>query len=131
MTKIVYNACYGGFGLSKEAVLRYAELKGIKLYEYVEPRWKNMGFYMWIKVPQEEYDKMTMDEQHEVWFHDKDIDRADPILVQVVEELGEKASGRCARLEIQELPKGTMYRITEYDGFESVETRDAVDWNVA
>lgn len=131
MTKIVYNACYGGFGLSKEAVLRYAELKGIKLYEYVEPGWKNTGFYMWIKVPQEEYDKMTMDEQHEVWFRDKDIDRADSILVQVVEELGEKASGRCARLKIQELPKGTMYRIDEYDGFESVETRDAVDWNVA
>jgi hypothetical protein len=131
MTKIVYNACHGGFGLSKEAVLRYAELKGIKLYEYVEPRWKNTGFYMWIKVPQDEYDKMSIDEQHEVWFHDRDLDRADPILVQVVEELGEKASGRCARLEIQELPKGTMYRITEYDGFESVETRDAVDWKVA
>ena len=25
MTKIVYNACFGGFGLSKEAVQRYQE----------------------------------------------------------------------------------------------------------
>lgn len=131
MTKIVYNACYGGFGLSKEAVLRYADLKGIKLYEYIDPRFGNMGLHMWTKVPQEEYDKMSNDEQHEVWFHDGDIDRADPILVQVVEELGEKASGRCARLEIEEVPKGTMYRIDEYDGLESVETRDSVDWKVA
>ena len=28
MTKIVYNACYGGFGLSKEAFARYKELGG-------------------------------------------------------------------------------------------------------
>jgi len=29
MTKIVYNNCYGGFGLSEKAVLHYAKLKGI------------------------------------------------------------------------------------------------------
>jgi hypothetical protein len=131
MTKVVYNACYGGFGLSKEAVLRYAELKGIKLYEYVDPAWKNMGFHMWIKVPQEEYDKMNNVQQRDAWFHDRDIDRADPILVQVVEELGEKASGRCANLVIQEIPKGTAYRITEYDGYESIETRENLDWSIA
>lgn len=131
MTKIVYNACYGGFGLSKEAVLRYAELKGIKLYEYVEPRWKNMGIHMWIKVPQEEYDKLSQKEQRDVWFHDCVIERTDPILVQVVEELRDKANGRCAKLAVQDLPKGTLYRIDEYDGYESVETRDSIDWNVA
>ena len=26
MTKIVYNGCYGGFGLSDEAEIRYREL---------------------------------------------------------------------------------------------------------
>jgi len=30
--KVVINTCYGGFGLSHEAMLRYAEIKGIKLY---------------------------------------------------------------------------------------------------
>lgn len=29
MVKIVYNTCYGGFGLSPRAIKRYAELKGI------------------------------------------------------------------------------------------------------
>jgi hypothetical protein len=32
MVKVVYNACYGGFGLSHEAIMRYAEIKGITLY---------------------------------------------------------------------------------------------------
>lgn len=30
--KIVYSACYGGYGLSEQAVIRYAELTGIKIY---------------------------------------------------------------------------------------------------
>lgn len=32
MTKIVYNACFGGFGLSEAGLMRYAELKGLTLY---------------------------------------------------------------------------------------------------
>ena len=32
MTKIVYNACHGGFGLSEVAIRPYAEIKGITLY---------------------------------------------------------------------------------------------------
>jgi hypothetical protein len=34
--KIVINDCYGGFGLSYEGVMRYAELKGIKLYSEIK-----------------------------------------------------------------------------------------------
>ena len=33
MTKIVINACYGGFSISDEGMHEYARLKGIKLYE--------------------------------------------------------------------------------------------------
>jgi len=32
MTKIVYNSCFGGFSLSEAAIMRYAEIKGIKLW---------------------------------------------------------------------------------------------------
>ena len=97
-TKIVYNACYGGFGLSRKAINRYWEIQG-------EPCPKN-------------------------WY-DSDMNRTDPILVQVVEELGKKASGFAADLVIEELPKGTLYRINECDGYESIETADSVDWSVA
>ena len=120
MTKIVYNACYGGFGLSKKAVLRYAELSGFtlerastKLFEDSEEgvftHWKRDGEY----------------------WSDHDISRTDPNLVQVVEELGDKASDRFSDLQIRELAPGTKYRIDEYDGMETVMTVDDYTWSVA
>lgn len=94
MTKVVYNRCYGGFGLSKLAWNRYVALGGKAESQY-------------------------------------DIDRADPILVQVVEELGNDADGQFAKLRIRELEPGTLYRIDEYDGNESVVTMDEYDWKTA
>ena len=101
MTKIVYNACYGGFSLSDAAIMRYAELTGLPLTD------KNK--YIWRR----------------------DIRRDDPILAQVVEELGDQADGFCASLAIVELPVGTKYRIDEYDGYESVMTLDDYKWSTA
>jgi len=46
--------------------------------------------------------------------------RADPKLIQVVEELGDKANGSCAKLEIVEIPDGVDWQIEEYDGNEHV-----------
>jgi hypothetical protein len=60
-----------------------------------------------------------------------DILRTDPILVQIVEELGERANGMCAELRIYDLPTGTKYRIEEYDGLEHIETEDDIEWSVA
>ena len=34
--KIVINSCYGGFGLSHEAIMKYAELSGFELYPFVD-----------------------------------------------------------------------------------------------
>ena len=98
MSKIVYNACYGGFGMSQKAIDRYWELKG-------EP-------------------------ERLAWWPD-DVDRADPILVQVVEELGEEAGSSAAELCIRELKPGTKWRLQEYDGMEWVETEDHIQWRVA
>ena len=138
MTKIVYNACYGGFGLSHEAIMRYAEIKGITLYTE-----KKYGFTHYYLCPLEEYERINAEEQtkpaspgrfdrsNALYFSDRDFDRTDPILVQVVEELGDKADGRCAKLRIAEIPAGTLYRIDEYDGFESIETKDSYEWSVA
>jgi len=95
MTKIVYNSCYGGFGLSKEARARYAEIAG--------------------KEPSSDWD----------------IDRTDPVLVRVVEEMGEAANDAYSALRIAEIPTGQRYRIDEYDGNESVETPDSYDWKIA
>jgi hypothetical protein len=56
---------------------------------------------------------------------------SDPCLVQVVEELGNKACGSCSCFTIVELPKGTKYYIVEYDGFEHIETIDDIKWLTA
>ena len=140
-TKIVINDCYGGFGLSEAAVRRYFEIKGQKiwvedhrLYDQVwlvppDERVKELPG-VWHDHPlsvRQEYNRLYGEQ---TW-RARDLDRTDPILVQVVEELGEEASGSCNRLIIEELPKGTLYRINEYDGDESIETANSVDWSVA
>jgi hypothetical protein len=139
MAKIVYNACYGGFGLSHEAVLRYAEVKGITLYHKDE----SGIFTHYYLCPPEEFERLQ-DEDHNnpirqgryersnaMYFSPSNIERNDPALVQVVEELGDRANGQCAKLRIAEVPAGTLYRVDEYDGNESVETKDTYDWKVA
>lgn len=103
--KVVINSCYGGFGLSNEAVLMYAELKGIQ-FEEVEDH----GYYFlyWI------------DREKNECFYEGDLDRSDPALVEVVETLGEDSFGSCARLKIVEVPDDVQWEIAEYDGAEWV-----------
>ena len=89
-TKVVYNACYGGFSISTEALTRMKEL-GYTGNSYV---CSNNNAYLYSCV------------------------RHDPILVQAVEELGYKADGNSACLKIAEV--SGPYRIEEYDGAETV-----------
>jgi hypothetical protein len=140
MTKIVYNACYGGFGLSHEAIMRYAEIKGIKMY-FTHSGVLDLQHY-YLCTP-EEYERLCAEDEanpigtnryarsNELYFSPRSVERTDPALVQVVEELGAKANGEFSKLRIAEVPAGTLYRIDEYDGYESVETKDTYDWKVA
>jgi hypothetical protein len=113
MIKIVINRRHGGFGLSHEAMMRYAELKGIHLV--LEEKY-NMIHYYKDEIKQENY------------FYDRDIDRADPALVQVVEEFGERADGRYSELKVVEVPEEVNWYIEEYDGLEWVAERHRT-WN--
>ena len=49
------------------------------------------------------------------WMDDK---RTDSLLVEVVEELGERASGEYAKLKVVELPEDVQWSIRERDGNE-------------
>ena len=123
MTKIVYNGCFGGFSLSDAGVRRYLELKGIPFteVEYKELAYSRVRFRI-----------ADLEDGSPDYFSSYDIeDRADPVLVQVVEELREEADGDCANLLIRELDRGTRYRIQEYDGSEWVETEYDIEWQVA
>ena len=54
------------------------------------------------------------------YFSGYDMKRDDPALVKVVEELGEKANGDCAKLKVVEIPDGVAWEIDEYDGNEEI-----------
>ena len=82
----------------------------------------DMFVYTFTKYLGEKTDieKLTNEEYKECNFYDRDIERTDPILIQVVKELKDKASGDCARLRIVEIPDGIEYEIDDYDGQESI-----------
>lgn len=107
MRKVVINCCYGGFSLSDEGVKRYFELKGytpipVKTEYSFQCKWRCE------ELPN---------------FYCRDLERHDPVLVQVVKELGKKANGECANLVVVEV--NGRYRINEYDGMESIEEEGA------
>tara|TARA_R110000772_G_scaffold31913_2_gene78485 strand:+ start:543 stop:866 length:324 start_codon:yes stop_codon:yes gene_type:complete len=100
--KVAYNGCYGGFGLSEIAMIELARLKGVDLtgMEYKYSSFANEDYTKTFDLPN---------------------DRSDKDLISVIELLGNKANGMCADLQIEEIPDGASFEITEYDGFEGVE----------
>ena len=102
--KVVLNSCYGGFGLSKEAIQMLIDKHGLEIdseYGYVD----NEDFGI-------------VDESHDAY-------RMDKRLISVVEELGVKeASGKYAELRIVDVPDEVVdvhgWHIDDYDGCESV-----------
>lgn len=141
MTKVAYNNCFGGFGLSYAGVMRYASIKGIKIYGFVSDRKRDgsIDFDKYIRyTPTSGKDAFCIhyrttdnwDDEDGYW-SDRDIDRADPALIQVIEELGDAAGGQCSSLAIRDVPDGSKYRIDEYDGNERVMLADDYDWQTA
>ena len=65
----------------------------------------------------------ALHDEHDLCDNGRDIARDDLDLIAVVEQLGAATNGRCAKLEIVEIPDGTDYVIEEYDGNEHVAER--------
>jgi hypothetical protein len=148
MNKIVYNCCYGGFGLSVKAIIEIFKRKyNKKLFFYKktdESLYKSWDDEEFERISEEQ--AILLDKKGEVIYitrndcgdilRKKDpifdkfqdghvweatIERHDPILVEVVEELGPEANGHYADLKVFET-ESDRYRIDEYDGAESVVT---------
>lgn len=105
--EIVINKCYGGYGLSNEAVELYLTKKNIPIVP--NPAYASKYFKYYIVGDDER-------------FSDRSIFRTDPVIIEVIKELGKKANGSNAELEIVSIPDGCDYYIDEYDGIESIET---------
>jgi hypothetical protein len=146
--KIVLNKCYGGFGLSPKAIKRIADLQGRECYFFankfsperyvsitMEQAEKDGLFFSVFSIPNpgeflrrdKEWHEMTSAEC-QAWnekYRSVSLksysyeERGDPLLIQVLEELGEAASGKLAELEIVEIPDGIEWDIDDYDGIET------------
>ena len=122
--KVVINNDYGGFHLSSEAVRWLEEnAEDQELRDFlVEARKKSKeADNLWST----EEDLMQYDIIYN--FNENGIPRHHKDLVAVVEALGKKASGMCAALKVAKI-KGNVYRIHEYDGWESVMEPEDYDW---
>jgi len=137
--KVAYNACYGGFSLSPIAETEYQKLKGVTLTWY-----KGNGSYPYASFTRvedieninardsifdlkasrkdlgETIDKIPKDCYYYESWHGGEK-RSDVDLIDVIERLGDRANGSCAKLAIKEIPDGAEFEITEYDGNEDVE----------
>jgi hypothetical protein len=148
--KIAINVCFGGFGLSALAVKTIAEREGKKCFFFTsdlkargESNYQPLDripdglFWVAFSVPNPNeilaslktfYDMSIEERQaHNVLYESISLDaryddehRTDPLLISVIEELGEKANGRYADLKIIEIPDDVKYEIAEYDGREHV-----------
>ena len=105
--KVVINSSYGAFGLSDEAHILYAKLKGYNLIKA-----ECFGYQTFFK--NEVKDENLVD--------DWTFDRSDPDLVKVVETLGEKSGhGKNIKLKVVEIPDDVKWYIETSDqGFEWV-----------
>jgi len=144
--KVVINKCFGGFSLSALAIKRLSELEGKECYFYKHnfsntykkiPIEDCKGYTMWSAFTEGDEDKLNeflntypqdfsngkdeYDETYELISLDiRPNIRHDKLLVMVVEELGDKANGMCAELEVIKIPDDVDYEIVEYDGFEHI-----------
>ena len=148
--KIVANRCFGGFGLSPLALKRLAELQGRTAYFFTQEikhgldsaynpatleqaQAAFMFFAFDIPNPNEvlpkseRWNEMTLEQRKEhddVWrshrIGDFGDDRSNALLVRVVEELGARANGKFANLDVVEIPDDVEWQIDEYDGSETV-----------
>jgi hypothetical protein len=132
--KVVINSKHGGFQLSDEAILRYAELKGLKVWVEQDAKFKSLTHH-WTVPPEERmsfpenavWAALPMDERQALnkkygsqQIYERDMDRDDPILVQVVEELGDRCRTQVSSPKVVEIPDDVEWTIEEYDGLEWV-----------
>ena len=99
--------CWGSFGVSKEAVLRLRQLGYRPAFDVV--------------VHGERFPGGSVNNYTSGSSYLGDMDRMDPLLIQVVTELGEKANGAGADLVVEtyELELDFNPREGSYEGYES------------
>lgn len=147
MKKVLLNKGYGGFSVSAKAYKLYAERLGKKLFYYIG-HYENMKTFLnlvYKKVSYEDFikkntlfylysvkdlgDEVSLNierENSDSILNLDDKHREDPLLIQIVEELGEEASGFAGTLKVVEIPDELAngnYVIDDYDGWETLHAK--------
>ena len=118
--KVVVNCCYGGFGLSNEAIEWLVNKKGWVVTELTDEReMVNPNADLVVRRPE----KIPPWYDFCKWGGDEKELRANLALVECVETLGEKANDWASNLKILEVPDDVGWYISEYDGWETVEEK--------
>lgn len=114
MQKVLICSVHGGFGLSQAALHRLRELEHpMALAE------TDVG---------ETWEATTEVRSDYLNSFLRDIERNDPLLLQVYDELGDDASAPLCKLTLIEVPDGVSWHVEEYDGLEWV-AEDHRTWN--
>ena len=125
--KIAINKCFGGFGLSGDALLFLIKMDSELVNKSSLSEWDTKSYCFKDRlVPFKEgyilHEFMHILEKDGTVFSDdcRHKDRNHPDLIKVIEELGDKANGQHANLTIVEIPDDIEWDIDEYDGIESI-----------
>jgi len=78
------------------------------------------GFGLSEKAQNLYIERKGISEEDAQYWYACDVDRNDPLLVDIVEELGEEADGEFAHLKVVEIPDDVEWYVDEYDGLEWV-----------
>jgi len=137
--KVVINACFGGFGIS-DAAYEKLHAWGVPIQRYVNQERGADGLYL----PQPANDgEVIFDKEltppgadtfNDIYWKFRDAKVADrywdagwltnnrshPLLLRLLDEMGDAANGRHAKLRVVEIPDGIEYDIEEYDGREHI-----------
>ena len=135
--KIIINNCFGGFGISNNALVELMRRKGKEIYFY-EMIFDDSDKYTYAKtdadnenlfvtavckdfgevlIPEndeqsDEFEKHFINKSDTKWRTDND-------LINLLEEKGSKyVSGPCSSLKIVEIPDDVEWGVEEYDGSE-------------
>lgn len=147
---VVINKCFGGFSLSNLAIKALCERKRIPCHfftrEGFDGPWTRISDDEAFNsrsvfgpsafrcedpsgIPnQGNWHNMSMEERAEsnriysevMVPYGRDLKREDVDLVAVVQTLGEKANGVCAKLDVVKIPDDVNWEIDEYDGNETI-----------
>jgi hypothetical protein len=108
---VVINAEHGGFSVSRAAEVAYLERTGTAYtFQDREDRAATLSKGQYIMVNDQYWNGST-------------IKRDDPVLVDIVREMGEAADGPLASLRVVQLPADVDWQVEEYDGQEWVAER--------